>query len=38
MTLPTGFLIKDVLFLVASFHLLKQDLTRAAQEMARRNE
>ena len=32
MTLPIGFLWKDVLFLVASFHLLKQDLTRAADE------
>src|SRR5271163_3221732 len=30
MTLPLGFLMKDVLFLVASFYLLKQDLTRAA--------
>jgi uncharacterized membrane protein YkgB len=35
MTLPTGFLMKDVLFLVASFYLLKQDLMRAALEMAR---
>jgi uncharacterized membrane protein YkgB len=35
MTLPTGFLMKDVLFLVASFYLLKLDLTRAAQEIAR---
>ena len=34
MTLPVGFLIKDVLFLVASFYLLKQDLTRAAQALA----
>lgn len=34
MTLPAGFLTKDVLFLVASFYLLKQDLTRAAPEMA----
>ena len=33
MTLPLGFLIKDVLFLVASFYLLKQDLTRAALEI-----
>lgn len=30
MTLPLGFLMKDVLFLAASFYLLKQDLTRAA--------
>jgi hypothetical protein len=30
MTLPLGFLMKDVLFLTASFYLLKQDLTRAA--------
>jgi hypothetical protein len=29
--LPLGFLMKDVLFLVASFYLLKQDLTRAAE-------
>jgi uncharacterized membrane protein YkgB len=35
MTLPVGFLMKDVLFLVASFYLLKQDLTRAALEVAR---
>jgi uncharacterized membrane protein YkgB len=35
MTLPLGFLIKDVLFLVASFYLLKRDLTRAALEIAR---
>jgi uncharacterized membrane protein YkgB len=34
MTLPLGFLMKDVLFLAASFYLLKQDLTRAALEMA----
>jgi uncharacterized membrane protein YkgB len=32
MTLPIGFLMKDVLFLAASFYLLKQDLARAAQE------
>ena len=32
MTLPIGFLMKDVLFLAASFYLLKQDLTRAALE------
>ena len=30
MTLPMGFLLKDVLFLAASFYLLKQDLARAA--------
>jgi uncharacterized membrane protein YkgB len=30
MTLPLGFLMKDVLFLAASFYLLKQDLARAA--------
>jgi uncharacterized membrane protein YkgB len=35
MTLPLGFLVKDVLFLVTSFYLLKQDLTRAAQEIAK---
>jgi uncharacterized membrane protein YkgB len=35
MTLPVGFLIKDILFLAASFYLLKQDLTRAALEHAR---
>jgi hypothetical protein len=35
-TLPMGFLMKDVLFLVASFYLLKQDLTRAALEVIRR--
>ena len=35
MTLPLGFLMKDVLFLVASFYLLKQDLTRAAPEITR---
>jgi uncharacterized membrane protein YkgB len=34
MTLPTGFLTKDVLFLIASCYLLKQDLTRAALEIA----
>ena len=32
MTLPIGFLTKDVLFLVVSFYLLKQDLARAADE------
>ena len=35
MTLPLGFLVKDVLFLVASFYLLKLDLTRAAREITR---
>jgi uncharacterized membrane protein YkgB len=35
MTLPLGFLVKDVLFLVASFYLLRQDLTRAALEITR---
>jgi uncharacterized membrane protein YkgB len=35
MTLPLGFLMKDILFLVASFYLLKQDLTRAALEISR---
>jgi uncharacterized membrane protein YkgB len=30
MTLPLGFLVKDFLFLAASFYLLKQDLMRAA--------
>jgi hypothetical protein len=32
-TLPMGFLMKDVLFLAASFYLLKQDLVRAAMEI-----
>ena len=36
MTLPLGFLMKDFLFLAASFYLLKQDLTRAALGTARR--
>jgi hypothetical protein len=35
MTLPLGFLMKDVLFLAASFYLLKQDLTRAARATTR---
>jgi uncharacterized membrane protein YkgB len=35
MYLPVAFLMKDVLFLAVSFYLLKQDLTRAALEMAR---
>lgn len=33
MTLPIGFLTKDVLFLVVSFYLLKRDLTRAARDI-----
>ena len=36
MLLPVAFLMKDVLFLAASFYLLKQDLTRAALETTRR--
>jgi uncharacterized membrane protein YkgB len=32
MYLPVAFLMKDFLFLAASFYLLKQDLIRAAQE------
>ncbi len=36
MTLPMGFLTKDILFLVVSFYLLKQDLVRAAQEILQR--
>jgi uncharacterized membrane protein YkgB len=35
MTLPLGFLMKDVLFLGASFYLLKQDLVRAAMDIER---
>src|ERR1700744_4267032 len=35
MTLPLGFLMKDVLFLAASFYLLKQDLVRAALDIER---
>lgn len=35
MYLPVAFLMKDVLFLVVSFYLLKQDLTRAAIEIRR---
>jgi uncharacterized membrane protein YkgB len=35
MYLPIAFLMKDFLFLAASFYLLKQDLTRAALETAR---
>ncbi len=34
MYLPVAFLMKDFLFLAASFYLLKQDLIRAALEMA----
>jgi hypothetical protein len=33
--LPLGFLMKDVLFLAASFYLLKQDLVRAAMDIER---
>ena len=36
MTLPLGFLMKDVLFLAASFYLLKQDMIRAAAEIKRK--
>ena len=36
MTLPTGFLTKDVMFLIVSFYLLRQDLTRAALQIAAR--
>ena len=36
MYLPVAFLMKDFLFLAASFYLLKQDLTRAALEIGRR--
>ena len=35
MTLPLGFLMKDVLFLAASFYLLKQGLVRAALDIER---
>jgi uncharacterized membrane protein YkgB len=35
MYLPVAFLLKDVLFLAASFYLFKQDLMRAAVEVAR---
>jgi len=35
MTLPLGFLMKDVLFLAASFYLLEQDLTRAGLAITR---
>jgi uncharacterized membrane protein YkgB len=35
MTLPLGFLMKDVRFLAASFYLLKQDVARAALEITR---
>ncbi len=35
MYLPVAFLMKDFLFLAASFYLLKQDLTRAVLEIAR---
>jgi uncharacterized membrane protein YkgB len=33
--LPLGFLMKDVLFLAASFYLLKQDVARAAMDIQR---
>jgi uncharacterized membrane protein YkgB len=36
MYLPVAFLMKDILFLAASFYLLKQDLTRAALEVGQR--
>ena len=36
MYLPVAFLMKDFLFLAASFYLLKQDLTRAAAEIEHR--
>jgi len=35
MYLPVAFLMKDFVFLAASFYLLKQDLTRAAREIDR---
>jgi uncharacterized membrane protein YkgB len=35
MYLPVAFLLKDVLFLAASFYLLKQDLMRVAMKVAR---
>lgn len=34
MNLPVAFLMKDILFLAASFYLLKQDLTGASIELA----
>jgi hypothetical protein len=34
MYLPVAFLMKDFLFLAASFYLLKQDLTRGAEDRA----
>ena len=36
MYLPVAFLMKDFLFLAASFYLLKQDFVRVAQEIERR--
>jgi uncharacterized membrane protein YkgB len=36
MDLPVAFLMKDILFLAASFYLFKQDLMRAVIETARR--
>jgi len=35
MTLPVGFLTKDVLFVVVSFYLLQLDLSRTAREIAK---
>jgi uncharacterized membrane protein YkgB len=35
MYLPAAFLVKDFLFLAASFYLLKQDFTRVAMEIGR---
>lgn len=35
MGLPVAFLMKDILFLAASFYLLKQDLTHAARDIER---
>jgi uncharacterized membrane protein YkgB len=35
MYLPVAFLVKDFLFLAASFYLLKRDFTRAAREIER---
>ena len=36
MYLPVAFLMKDFLFLAASFYLLKQDVTRVARDIGRR--
>ena len=35
MYLPVAFLMKDFIFLAASFYLLKQDVMRAAADIAR---